>query len=341
MLHYIRLFVCLLMLGGATAPAQDIHFSMFYASPLTLNPALTGTGDGSYRVAGIYRNQYRSISTPFQTYAGSFDIKLLQAKLKSDVFAVGGLFAGDRSGDGRLTMNSGTLNAAFHKGLDKEHRHYIGLGVQLGYTSKSLQWQRLSYPNQFSVDAANFDPTVSSGETVDKPTVGYFDMGVGLSHQSRIGEKVGVLTGVTLWHIVPPKQSFLGEQVKLSQRLSAHAGVRVQVTKNVYIYPNIIYQYQKKAQEINLGTSAEYHIAAGKSEAVLSLGAWYRVKDAAIITVGAEYYHTRLMVAYDINASSLKPATNNRGAFELALIFNGFIKKSRVEYPVLVPCPMM
>ncbi len=142
--------IAFLLLISVQAYAQDIHFSMFYASPLNLNPALSGVNDGTYRAAGIYRNQWRSISTPFVTYSGSFDIKLLQTKLKNDIFGVGGVFTGDRSGDGKLTMNSGMVSAAFHKGLDKDHKHFLGLGVALGYTQKSLKWQQLAFPTNLT-----------------------------------------------------------------------------------------------------------------------------------------------------------------------------------------------
>ena len=74
--------IALLLFFFAATQAQDIHFSQFYASPLTLNPALSGFHDGTFRVAGIYRNQWRSVTTPFQTYGASFDMRLLQKKLK-------------------------------------------------------------------------------------------------------------------------------------------------------------------------------------------------------------------------------------------------------------------
>ncbi|MES1226414.1 MAG: type IX secretion system membrane protein PorP/SprF, partial [Bacteroidota bacterium] len=51
--------LCLLL--GTAALAQDPNFSQFFASPLTLNPALTGKFDGVYRVAGNYRNQWPTI----------------------------------------------------------------------------------------------------------------------------------------------------------------------------------------------------------------------------------------------------------------------------------------
>src|SRR6186997_2334542 len=51
--------------------AQDPNFSQFFASPLTLNPALTGKFDGTFRLAGNYRNQWPSINNAFVTKTGS------------------------------------------------------------------------------------------------------------------------------------------------------------------------------------------------------------------------------------------------------------------------------
>lgn len=312
---------------------------MFYASPLNLNPALTGVTDGSYRVAGIYRNQWRSISTPFVTYSGSFDIKLLQGLLKNDVFGVGAVFAGDKAGDGKLQANTAMLSAAFHKGLDKNHKHFLGLGIQLGYTQKSLKWQQLAFPMQFT--NGDFDLNSSNGENFGKSNIGYFDMQAGFLHQSTVKDVVSFMTGFTVYHLVKPKESFLGAKVLLSNRFVVHEAIRIKATKQLFITPNFIFQYQNKATELNFGAGLEYHINAGKSEAVFSLGGWYRLKDAAIVTAGIEYYKARVLFAYDVNTSTLQPATNNRGAFELALIYTGLIKTKSVTAPILVPCPRM
>ena len=312
---------------------------MFYASPLTLNPALTGVNDGTYRVAAIYRNQWRSISTPFNTFAASFDMKLLLDKLKNDVFGVGALLQNDQSGDGKLTSTSAMLSAAFHKGLDKNHKHFLGVGAQFAFTQNSLKWQQLTFPDQFS--GSDFNLSQSNLENISKPTINYFDMNVGLLQQSAWNDIVSNMTGVSIYHLVEPKESFLGQNVKLSNRFAVHEGLRIQALQNFYVCPNFIFQYQNKAQEINLGSSFEYHIPGKKTETVASIGAWYRVGDAATITAGMEYYKVRLMFAYDINASSLKPATNGRGAFELSLVYTGLIKTKSLNYPILVPCPMM
>lgn len=336
---FTRLLSVLLICFGGLLQAQDIHFSMFYASPLNLNPALTGVHDATYRAAGIYRNQWRSISTPFVTYSGSFDIKLLQNKLNKNVFAAGALFTGDRSGDGKLTYNNFMASAAFHKNLDKNGKHFLGLGIQLGYTQRSLKWQQLAFPSQFS--NGDFDLSIANGENFSRPNFGFFDVNAGILHQSTIGEVVGITTGFTVYHLAFPKESFLGDNFRLQNRLTGHAGLRIRAVKNFYITPNFIYQYQNRAQEVNFGSGFEYHMPAGKSVLVASVGGWYRLQDAAIVTAGIEYYRVRVMAAYDINTSSLRTATNGRGGFEIAIQYTGFIKTKTLQAPLMVPCPML
>jgi len=55
-----KLLLTLLLFPGivSVSLAQDPNFSQFFASPLTLNPALTGKFDGNFRLAGNYRNQW-------------------------------------------------------------------------------------------------------------------------------------------------------------------------------------------------------------------------------------------------------------------------------------------
>jgi type IX secretion system PorP/SprF family membrane protein len=340
----VQLFIAAVLAGSCgMLQAQDVHFSMFYASPLNLNPALTGVNDCSYRAAAIYRNQWRSVTTPYNTYSVSFDTKLLQAKLPKDIFGVGVMFVGDRSGDSKLTMSSAMLSAAFHKGLDKNHRHFLGLGLQLGYTIKSLQWQQLAFPAQFDNTLQDFNLNQNNGENFAKPK-GYFDMQVGLLHQSAFNDMIGMMTGFTVYHLVQPKETFLGDKkAKLPMRFTVHEGLRIRPVRNFYITPNFIFQYQNKAMEINFGTGFEYHLQTAKTLVVPSIGGWYRVtgNDAAVVNLGLQAFNTKFLFAYDINTSSLKGATGSRGGFELAIIYTGCFKNNSISTPILVPCPMM
>ena len=61
-----------LMLGGlimlsTDVIGQDIHFSQFYMSPLTLNPALTGVMNCNTRFVGNYRNQWSPVIRGMRT----------------------------------------------------------------------------------------------------------------------------------------------------------------------------------------------------------------------------------------------------------------------------------
>ena len=56
--------------------AQDPNFSQFFASPLTLNPALTGKFDGDFRVAGNYRNQWPAFNNAYTTSTLSLDFSI-------------------------------------------------------------------------------------------------------------------------------------------------------------------------------------------------------------------------------------------------------------------------
>src|SRR4028119_1639286 len=82
------------------AYAQDPNFSQFFASPLTLNPALTGKFDGQLRVAGNYRNQWPTINNAFTTYTVSADFNVLKNNIPEiDQFGVGLLGFRDQSGN--------------------------------------------------------------------------------------------------------------------------------------------------------------------------------------------------------------------------------------------------
>jgi hypothetical protein len=59
--------------------AQDPNFSQFFASPMTLNPALTGKFDGVFRVAGNYRNQWPTINNAFVTKTVSVDFSIKES----------------------------------------------------------------------------------------------------------------------------------------------------------------------------------------------------------------------------------------------------------------------
>ena len=136
-----KLLLTLLLIASLASVsfAQDPNFSQFFASPLTLNPALTGKFDGIFRVAGNYRNQWPTINNAFVTKTASADFHLLKGYLADiDRWGIGALFMNDQNGNGALTTNQFSFSTAYHKGLDEDGYHQIGVGFQGSYTDKRL-----------------------------------------------------------------------------------------------------------------------------------------------------------------------------------------------------------
>jgi hypothetical protein len=124
-----------------TGPA----FFAIFASPLTLNPALTGKLDGDFRVTGNYRNQWPTINRAFTTTTASIDFPILRNTIASnDTWGFGVMGYSDQSANGALKVNYLSLSTAYHKGLDEDGYSQIGVGFQATYSNMMLNTQTLN-----------------------------------------------------------------------------------------------------------------------------------------------------------------------------------------------------
>ena len=65
MVHRLKTRVLCVLFFFCSLPlvkSQDIHFTLHQMTPLAFNPANTGAFYGSYRLSGLYRDQYRSVA---------------------------------------------------------------------------------------------------------------------------------------------------------------------------------------------------------------------------------------------------------------------------------------
>ena len=115
---------------GAKIFAQDIHFSQFYMSPLTQNPAMVGA---SYDLEAIinYKDQWKSIGTPYKTVAASYDMKFQKKKVTQGFFAGGINLFNDKAGDAKMGITQVNLDLGYH--LHLSDYNTIGAGLQAGF----------------------------------------------------------------------------------------------------------------------------------------------------------------------------------------------------------------
>jgi type IX secretion system PorP/SprF family membrane protein len=314
-----RLFVIIaVFVYGVFANAQDIHFSQFYNSPLTLNPALTGKLNGAYRIGFIYRNQWFQASptgVPFMTYSASFDMPF---RFKNDAVGVGLMAYQDNQGEGFLKTLNVMASGSYHKGLGKEARHSIGIGVQLGYMQKRVDFDNRKFERQYV--GTIYDPNRSNGENFGKDSKGLFDLNVGLFWNSMLGKRSAIYAGGAMFHVLAPENNFV-QNVKFNmpRRYVGHGGADIGIGNKFSILPSVIYMYQDKASELNAGAALAYAFTESFS---WYLGGFYRLKDAPIAYTAFELKGFRLGLSYDFVTSDLREI-NKPGAIELSLLYIG------------------
>jgi type IX secretion system PorP/SprF family membrane protein len=350
MRKFTLLIAAFILLSVSLVKAQDIHFSQYYASPLTLNPALTGLINGDFRIAANYRGQWFSIPTtasaaPYNTYQASFDAPLFRRKLGNSGLGVGGMFYADEAGNGSLTTYAAMGNVAYHQSVDRYGKSRLSLGFQGGMIQKRIFQYDLLFEQQFDAGLNSFNPFLSNGEdNFNDASFLYFDLNAGALFSSRASQKFSYYLGFSANHITRPGESFLGDGGNtIDMRYIAHAGAEIKTSKYFKILPTFYYTMQTNAQQFNLGSGFEYLFS---DEFSGFAGAFTRVvggidqfkNDAFITTVGFETKGLRIGASYDVNTSPLRGATTSVGAFEVSLIYiHNKTEPGKIDYERFCP----
>jgi len=308
--------------------AQDVHFTQFNATPLILNPAFTGAFNGPVRAAVIYRDQWRSVlgNAAYKTYAASVDMPIVRDISGDDYLAAGLQLYNDQAGDGNLNNFSGLLSVAYHKFLGITGDKTLSVGLQGGYTSKSIDLSRLYFGNQYK-DGGFISP---SNVMLNTDPVRYATVNAGVSFSQRVNDNVSYSLGVAGNNLNQPKESLQrtkNSDVGLGMRLSAQAGAIIYTGERFSLRPGVLYQSQTATSEIIVGNEFNYIIAGDPEVRSIAtnifLGGWYRNQDAVMVSAGIEHRGVRVGVAYDYNTSDLKTASSGNGGFEIMIRFIG------------------
>lgn len=335
-LFFVALFI------GITANSQDIHFTQFNMSPLTLNPANTGGHDGLWRTNAIYRNQWNSVTVPFITFGGSFDAPISRA-LGEDNFLAGGLqFYNDQAGDGNLNQSAILASLAYHLTLDDESKTRLSLGLQGGYHAMSISLANLYWGDEFF--NGGFQPGTTA-EQID-PKYDYWTANVGLKWAHQISDKIAYFAGASVFNLNQPRVSFLrraNNEVGLDIRLNGQAGLMWNLTEQLQLKPAVMFQTQSSAQELVGGMEVRYVIDPNALSAMapaVFIGGYLRANDnsAVLLTGGMEFKSFRVGIGYDYlsNSTDALGTVSKYGGFEIALQYimpNELDRFRNVSYP--------
>ncbi|MEA3447210.1 MAG: PorP/SprF family type IX secretion system membrane protein [Bacteroidota bacterium] len=336
MRFYFKIILLITTVSFASlALAQDIHFSQFYFSPLTLNPASTGNFDGKLRFMNNYRRQWDAFSFPYQTTSIGLDRTFL---LKGDdKINAGFIYLNDQSGGQNLNVNKFFLSLSYHKVFN---RNKILLGIQPGYVMKKFSTDGITFPDQYNQQTGYYNPSVSSQVSLEGTAVSYFDINAGLIWKPGF-KKIDAEIGAAFFHLNQPSESFTGLNNKLSVRQVYYAQSSIPLGSRFWFKPHALYMTHSAASDLVFGTQGVYNFSnvSGLLRApfigIYMRNGFSRNIDAVIITGGIYFNHWTIGVSWDMNVSKLSEATNNHGALEFAIIYKTFYKEFE---KIIIPC---
>jgi type IX secretion system PorP/SprF family membrane protein len=317
--QFIVVLICLV----SVFRAQDFHLSLYDAAPLFLNPAMTGLVDGKMRLHAHYRNQWNAVAyKPFTTALVSFDIP-------KGKWGFGGQISNMRAGFGNYNVFEALASVAYAVPLTKNRFHNLSLGLQAGFKQKRIEYQILSFDNQWtSQDGGSFNTSINNNENFQGQAQFQESVNFGmLYYYAKQQSRINPFIGVSGFNLTQPKETFFGSSNKLPMRFYAHAGVRINVSELLYFTPKILVYNQVNVMQQTIAIDAGYFF---KGERFYALAGFIvRPNDASIGYVGFRKDNYIAKVGYDFNQSSLTGTTKTRGAFEISLTYMG--KKSKSQ----------
>ena len=318
------LLVCLGLLFLKSGMAQDIHFSQYYSAPLYTNPANTGVLNGKLRFANDFRKQWSKLGMPINTFYSSFDTKLT---LFNQNFGVGGFIVHDQATVYYLTTDEFKISLSYSKFI---HNHQFIVGIQPGYSFKSVYLEELTFGSQFNDVSHIFDRDIPNLEEGLSGNAGYFDMNIGIGWRALV-HNLMPSAGFSISHVSRPAVYFSSSSSSsyVPMKCMFNSQVAIPISNKFDLVPGVLYSSVPGSNELILGGSGGY----SPEDIFIPVKRLYATTmfrsnlftdfDAMILGGGLAFPTFDLGITYDINISPLRHASNYHGAFEISIVYNG------------------
>lgn len=311
--------------------SQDLHFSQWFNSPLTTNPANTGfIPDADYRIGANYRSQYMNIlSAPYKTVSIFGDAQLMRDRIENGWLGVGGVILHDAAGSGNLTSTKIYGSLAYHQMLG--YSSLLTAGFNAGWANKRIDPSKLIFPDQFNKTTGFFDAGIPSSVVFNSTSTSYLDIQTGLNYAYFPSNKVYLNGGFSVHHINRPKESFFsaapGYDNRLAPRFIGFLNGSFKLSDVLIVNPAAYYSNQAGASELVMGTGLNYNLSGEGGSTQLLGGLYYRYNDAFVPMIGFQLLDFRMSFTYDVTTSTLSSYNGGRGALEFSLIKNGIFSQ--------------
>lgn len=316
--------IVLLTVGLTGLRGQDIHFSQVDADPMLLNPAYAGFFDGMGRFGMIYRNQWATISAPFQTAGVTGELSVWRSNSHRSGVSVGGTFFSDHAGTLNYGTTSGHLSVAYFTSISKYGNNFLSVGVDGGFAQSGFN------PNLANME----DPS----ETFDVQKVNYPLLCLGLAWYYQPTGDIHTKVGFSVRNLNRPNISYTGQlNTYLEPRYSLFARAEWRNWESLSLMPIVLFQAQGEYRELLYGADVKWYLAeGGQNQMSLRTGLALRHGDALIANLMVEYNAFVFTFCYDANISDLVAASGGVGALEVGMVYRlskGKRKTMRIKCP--------
>lgn len=315
-----RFFAVALLAGSAfrLSAQVDPHFTQNYTYPLYVNPAMTGGSDGDYRVSGIYRSQWGSITNPYRTMGVSFD-----TRTKNNL-ALGANIMNQSAGDAGFNYLNAYASVAYTGvKFGKNNNNRLVFALQGGVISRRVDPTKFKWGDQWN-PISGYNPSNPTSEpSFAKTSATTLDIGAGVLYfDAAPDKKANVFAGASVYHLNRPKDPMISSGSTdlnvIPIRYALHGGVSFNLSERTSIVPHALFMQQGSATETMLGTYVQLNV---NPQTDFMFGGYYRFKDAFAPFVGIDWKNFIIGLSYDVNASKLRTMTRNVNAFELSLTY--------------------
>jgi type IX secretion system PorP/SprF family membrane protein len=318
--------IVLLVFICNTGKAQDPHFSQYFSSPVSINPALTGKGVDDWRAIGTYRAQWwGGTIAPFTTTAVSLEKSFHSTAGKSN-WGLGLSMLSDASNSGLLKNNYINASIAYNIGLSGDGRTQLGIGMTGSFANRILDASKFTFQTQFG--SMGFQRSVSSGDPVNVLSANYFDMNIG-AHLSSVQNKGGYSLGFAAFHVSSPTQGvYNGSTYKVPMRYNIQGSVFTRMASSDELHFSTLTDIQGNNTIFTLGALYKMHTKDETIESI-NIGIWNRFGDSFYPYAGIESKTWLFGISYDVVNSEVRDAYNAVQSIELSFALR--FGKKRVE----------
>ena len=330
MLKFLILNIVLISYLGIIYGQTTEHLSQLTNTTTFLSASEAGNSD-NMRIMLNYRNQWKTISTPYTINTASFDLPILRGKL-----GIGGYFYQENLGDNIHKDFSGKLNVAYHLKSKFATKDIISFGMEAGVLQFSNNGTNSLWEEQWN--GFNFDENIIAidQQTFGKNVKSAFDLGTGISWGAVYENRFKVKAGASVKHLNKPVYYNIGEDSKINRKLTIFGSVEIREQKSYsvinsqkpFFTPDFIYSVQGKFKVIQFGSFVSFPIKVkakytkNGSNVNFKVGGHLRLKDAIIINTAFRFNNYYVGLSYDYTISKLGNIGSPVSSFELLLKYS-------------------